>query len=290
MLVDTLLSHLGEVAAAALRGSDDVARWLEEATDSAAREYPELRVPTATFIERIATCLASLPTPSMYRKLHTTDLYLACACMGGDKRAIIEFEKRYSRLASHAIGRLRVPAAVADDIIGGLPARLFVGAPEGGPLIAKYEGRSALATWVRSVVVHAALNAQRAEHRHTGIDDAEDLVEPRDPEGAYLKKAYGEEFRAALQEAMASLSDRERNVLRQRFLDGLNIDALGQLYGVHRATAARWVADACESVLAQVRTNLARRIRVSEDELDTIIRAGRGELDTTLSGLLRTKS
>ena len=41
-------------------------------------------------------------------------------------------------------------------------------------------------------------------------------------------------------EAFAALESRERNLLRYALGDGLSVDAIGTLYRVHRATAARW--------------------------------------------------
>jgi RNA polymerase sigma-70 factor (ECF subfamily) len=289
MYFDLFLSHVSEAAAFELRGSDDAQAWLDESIRAAEVAFLELQLPREAFVERVARCLAALPSPAAYRKLLTTDVYLACACTRGDPRALVSFEKRYLPAATRALRRLRVPDTVASEILAGLPARLFVGSPDAEPLVAKYSGRSSLAAWLRSVVVNAALNALRNARKHTGMDDVVQLVGPGNPELAYVKKAYGTEFESALRDAMASLPERERTVLRQRYLEGLNIDALGELYGVHRATVARWIADACERILAHVRTSLAHRTRMSENELDSIIRVGSSELDATLSGLLRTK-
>jgi RNA polymerase sigma-70 factor (ECF subfamily) len=286
VLFDLLLRHLSEAAAAELRGSDDAKEWLEESLRVAEAAFPELRIAREGFVERLAGCLAALPSPSSYRKLHGTDVYLTYACVLGEPRALSAFEAKYLPAARQALARLGVSGIVADEVMAGLPTRLFVGSGE-GPLVAKYEGRSNLGAWVRSVVVNAALNAARTERKHESVQDVAELVEPGNPEVTYLKRAYGDAFEEALRAAMAALPDRERTLLRQRYFDGLNIDALGRLYGVHRATVARWIADACDRILAHVRTSLADEM--SESELNSMIRVGRSELDATLSGLLRTK-
>ena len=41
----------------------------------------------------------------------------------------------------------------------------------------------------------------------------------------------------ALESSIASLSERDRAILKFHFVEGMNIEALGTIYGVHRATA-----------------------------------------------------
>ena len=69
-----------------------------------------------------------------------------------------------------------------------------------------------------------------------------------DPELLHLKQHYREAFRAAFASAMTSLSSEERVLLRQHFIDGLNIDEIAALHHIHRATAARWLAQARETI------------------------------------------
>jgi RNA polymerase sigma-70 factor len=64
---------------------------------------------------------------------------------------------------------------------------------------------------------------------------------------------HREAFREALQEALAMLTAREKTLLRLHFLDGMNIDALGTVFQVHRATVARWLVSIRTRVLEDVR-------------------------------------
>jgi RNA polymerase sigma-70 factor (ECF subfamily) len=85
------------------------------------------------------------------------------------------------------------------------------------------------------------------------------------PELAYLRRTYEREFQEAFQTALASLSSRERNILRYHFVDGLSIDRIGDFYGVHRATAARWLNRAREALCLMTREILGQRISLSQD-------------------------
>jgi|GEM_PF-4314550 len=60
---------------------------------------------------------------------------------------------------------------------------------------------------------------------HGGRDEA-----GLDPEIAYLKQRYRDEFREAFVAALGALDERQRNVLRQHHLDGMTIDQLGSLH------------------------------------------------------------
>ena len=76
-------------------------------------------------------------------------------------------------------------------------------------------------------------------------------------------------------------------MLRQHALDGLSIDQLAALHGVHRATAARQVHSARDAVLAGTRRELVRRLRLSPRELASMMRLIHSQLDLSLPRVLR---
>src|SRR5262249_41683920 len=78
----------------------------------------------------------------------------------------------------------------------------------------------------------------------------------------YFKRVYRREFELAFREAVQSLSDRERILVRQHFLDGVSVNDLGRLYRVHRATAGRWLERARDALLAATRARLMARLAV----------------------------
>jgi RNA polymerase sigma-70 factor (ECF subfamily) len=107
-----------------------------------------------------------------------------------------------------------------------------------------------------------------------------------DPELAYLRSRYARELEGALSMALEGLSPRERNLLRQHYRDGLSLDAVARLYRVHRATAARWLADVRQAVLVRVRDTLRAGGALSDSELDSIVRMARSGFDLGISTLL----
>jgi RNA polymerase sigma-70 factor (ECF subfamily) len=70
-------------------------------------------------------------------------------------------------------------------------------------------------------------------------------------------------------------------------VEGLALERIGAMYRTHKSTVSRWVAKAREDVLAEARQRLAERLRLSPDELHSLMRAVRSHLDLSLPSLLR---
>jgi len=64
---------------------------------------------------------------------------------------------------------------------------------------------------------------------------------------------------------------------------------MGALYGVHRATAARWAVAAQEALLEKTRRRLTERLRLTHSQLDSVLRLISSKLDINLSRLLRSR-
>ncbi|MEM9459565.1 MAG: hypothetical protein AAGF11_35640, partial [Myxococcota bacterium] len=73
--------------------------------------------------------------------------------------------------------------------------------------------------------------------------------------------------------------------LRLHTLDGFSIDKLAVTYGVHRATAARWIHRAQARLRESVHAELKREADVPTTDAVMIERMLRSELTTSFSGL-----
>jgi RNA polymerase sigma-70 factor (ECF subfamily) len=113
------------------------------------------------------------------------------------------------------------------------------------------------------------------------------MVAPGNPELDYAKGIYRKEFKQAFEGALRELPDRERTVLRQHYIDGLTIDDIGNLYRVHRSTAARLVARARTLVLEATRARMMCQLDVQSQDLDSIMRMIRSQIDISLRVLER---
>jgi len=108
-----------------------------------------------------------------------------------------------------------------------------------------------------------------------------------DPELDYFKERYRKEFRAAFADAFAALEPRDRSLLRYAFGRGLSIDVIGTLYGVHRATAARWVVTAHEDLVKTIRKTLMERLDVKPDEYASILRLIESRIEVSFDRLMK---
>ncbi|WP_224240488.1 sigma-70 family RNA polymerase sigma factor [Hyalangium gracile] len=263
---------------------------LAELLASARAAWPELAVPEATFLRYLAERLpAEGSLPEALRGLHATDLYLACACVQGLPLAHVALDTRFLPKVDTAVARVEGSGDGAAEVRQHLRERLLT--PEEGrpPRIADYQGTGPLMAWLRAAAVRTALNLRRSAHRRAHAEEeaiAEGSVTGGDLELDYLRRRHQADFRAALSEALASLPARERTLLRLHFVEGLSLERIGAMYQTHKSTVSRWLARAREEVLSQVRGKLAERLQLSADELQSLLRVVRSQLDASLSTLL----
>ncbi len=222
------------------------------------------------------------------QRTRTTDLWLACGCAAGDPLALAAFEAAYGPAVDAALAAQGVPRDVADEARQVVRTRLFVAAPGTEPVIARYSGRGDLRAWVRATTVRAAIDLIRRARREVPEDQIEpDAPVPAlDPELRRLRDQYGEQFKAAFAQAFAALSKRDRTILRYRFVDGLDIDALGAVYRVHRSTAARWLHEIRQRLRDETLDRLSSLLAVSIEELSSLLRLIGSQLDVSISTAL----
>nr|HEX4316483.1 sigma factor-like helix-turn-helix DNA-binding protein [Kofleriaceae bacterium] len=222
--------------------------------------------------------------------LHASDVYLAVACAAGDPAALAALDRHGGDTVRRATSSAGATASEQADLAQVIRERLLVPPAGGGPAkIAAYSGKGALLSWLRVVATREAIRMLPIARREPALhdDDLAYLVAPDDnPELGYLKRLYRAEFKDAFQAAVATLPDRDRLVLRQSVLDGLGIDALAKLHGVHRATCARWLESARAAILATTQKILIERLELSRDELQSVIRLISSRLDVSLARVL----
>ena len=209
----------------------------------------------------------------------------------GDAAAIAAFDRSYVRVIERAVAAAGATPAETVELVQIVRVRLLVKKPGAAqPAIASFSGRSSLASWIKVIATREAARLLERDRREPQADEeqlARELGAGDTPELAHLKQKYREDFRAAFADAVAALPHRDRLLLRQSVLDGLGIDALAAQHGVHRATAARWVAAAREAVVTGTRAAFRARIRVAPDELESVLRLIHSQLDLSLPGALR---
>ncbi|HEY3353695.1 MAG TPA: hypothetical protein VGQ83_10635 [Polyangia bacterium] len=243
------------------------------------RAWPGIDVSFDAFAAHVKS---RAPSEDEAARLHVEALYLACACAAGDVHAIAVLEATCFGGLTAVLARLDTTGTLVDEAMQRLRVELFTSAGGRAPKIAAYSGTGDLTRWLRVLATRIALKLRQRTTRELPLGD-EALVGLSDsPELALLRARYGAAFQAAVHEALRSLSHRQRTLLRQHALDGLGVTELGAFYGVHRATAARWVADATERLVTATRRVLMRRLGIDRGELSSVLRFLRTNLDLSL--------
>jgi len=257
------------------------ANLLDDAVTRGRSAWPAIAITRVRFVAYVLARAGD--DADALRRLHAADLYLACGCAHGDPAAVAAFDRDYIGALGATLARVGARGAQADEVKQALRAQMLV-APAGGvPAIASYTGRGDLHGWLRISAAREAIRLLRRDARAAPFDD--DVLAARslqiDVELDHLKRTYRAEFRDAFRDALCGLDERERNLLRHRFCDGLNVEQIGAIYRVHRATAARWVAAAQSSLARATRRSLRDRLHVDAREVSSILRLIESRLEVT---------
>lgn len=289
------MRHLSESARSTVVAGE-VEAALAAALDAGRTAWPGIDVPSARFVqhvaERIPTQTASDDLANAIASMRAADLYLACACATGTQGAIAAFEERYFGGVAAAVPRHADRATLAEEVKQALREQLYVGRDGKPPRIAEYSGRGDLGGWLRVAAARTGLNLLRSETRRKRAHEGARAVPlpAAEPELAIIAAKYGDDFRAALREAANDLTTRERNLLRQHYVDGLTMVELAKLYGLHRVTVVRAIGAAREKLSEGTRARLREKLDVAVEELDSIVRVVGDKVDASIQWLFAPPS
>ncbi|AKJ05410.1 RNA polymerase sigma-70 factor (ECF subfamily) [Archangium gephyra] len=283
------LALLPEPVAHRWRDDAGLGPLLKELFEASATERAAHGVTDEAWLNAVLRPLSKGGELEALRTPHAGDLALAVGCAAGRPSALSEFDRRFTRELTSSLRRVDPSPDFVDEALQALRERLLLPGEEGPPRIATYEGTGPLSGWVRAVALRLALNLRRGDTPKVPLDErlASGLeLDAPGPELSLLKHQYRQAFQEAFRAALAGLSDQELNVLRLHYVSGVSLERLGETYGVHRATVARWLASARERLLQGTRRELQARLNVGADEFQQIIELVRSQLALTLSRAL----
>lgn len=288
-LTDRFLARAPDDKRGLLSQIPDLEVVLETLLTNARSQWSTIALDDDVFLAHVAE---RLPDEGDLRKallsIHAADLYLACGCLAKDDVALAEADTKILPSVIPALQKVNAPDAAREDAIDRLRHVMLFGEGEKPPKIAKYSGRGPLRSWLSVAAVRDLLGALRSNKEIPVDEDAlvRNAAADQDPALTQLKKQYRKEFAEAFTAALAALSSRERVLLRHYYIDGLGSDVLAKLHRVHRVTITRWLNRIKENLLEETRFGLAARLRVSGEELESIMRLIQSQLHVSIQGML----
>lgn len=262
---------------------------LAQLWSNAAVGWADVSVDSEKFAEYLGARAPEVAGEGVLQTLHTADLYLACACSHGQEQALAAFEEHCGREWERGIARFSLQAAESAEIRQALRTRLFVAAEQEAAHIQRYSGKGAIQAWYRTTTVRATIDYLRATDRQQRLHvsrDLDDHVALVDLELDYLKRNYRQEFKQSFHAALRALTSEDRNLLRYQVLEELTLEEIGLIYGLHLTSIARRLQKLRQLLLASTREHLQERLRVDDEELESIMRLIGSRLDVSISAVL----
>jgi RNA polymerase sigma-70 factor (ECF subfamily) len=290
-LASTCLDALAASVADEARAIGDLDARLAAKLAAGRARWPGLDVAPARFVRFLSERVPlHVPFDQGLDSLHAEDLYLTCACADGIAGAVDQFEAAHKATVDVALAGVDGGHRIGDEVRQRVRAKLFLREDGAPPRIASFSGRGDLRGWVRATVIREAITLLRARGKEVLGHDAMIAALPAtddDPELQHLKQLYRAEFKTAFERAFGKLLAKDRLLLRYRYVDNANIDDIAAIYRVHRATAARWLADVRDRLFADTRALMVEALDVSASEVDSIVRMISSQLEASISGQLR---
>ncbi len=251
--------------------------------------WPDLHVEPMRFSAELARRLGAELTPELVASVRADDVYLAIACGDGAPAAIAHLERDYLREVEVAAAKLRATNDQADEMRGRLRQLLFTAEDNRAAALASFSGRGDLRGYLRVIATRELIRMINRARREVALDEGvmlDRLGITSDPEIDIMRRRYGAEVDASVRAALARIDERGRALLRYYLIDGWNIDRIGTLYGVHRATVARWLTAVREGVGDNIRNELAARLSLPVDEVSSIIRMVHSRIEISFERLI----
>jgi RNA polymerase sigma-70 factor (ECF subfamily) len=248
--------------------------------------HPRIVVPEQAFGRYLARCAAEGKVDAL-SDVAVEDVYLACACAEKVRGATAAFERQYGRVIRRAVSRVLGTADERQEAEQRAWQHLLVGGSEGPARIAQYLGQGPLDKWISVASMRIAISFGRSESAERRLrDKAIAEASGIDPEHMFMKSELREAFEAAVQASLSRLKPRERLVLKLYLVSGMTLDAIGKSLGVTRQAVTKTLTHARETIVSEVDVSVRERLKLSKDDLTSVLRYVASQLDVSISRVL----
>jgi RNA polymerase sigma-70 factor (ECF subfamily) len=218
------------------------------------------------------------------------DMFLAWACGTSEAAALTVFEKEYIGRIPAMLSHMKLSASMLDEVVQEVRTKLLVGKSDEPAKIASYATRGRLDGLVQVVATRAAISLLRKSKPSAGEEELLKLPDPAyAPSLSYMKAQYREAFSGCFENAVGTLSSRDRNLLRLHLLDKVTLEQLATMYKVHRATVVRWIAKVREDLFDKTRELLSAQLKINSDEFESLMKQIESRLDLSVRRMLQSE-
>lgn len=254
-------------------------------------QYLDIALPLEQFCLFLARRIPKdAPDPAAIEALRIEDLYLACAYGLGIQAAQVRVERDHFSRIERRLNRMAVPPPDIAEVLQELRCSLL-DLQNPASVGRGYAGRGSLGGWLFVAAIRIAERQRSRAHQEISESELRSSMQNQlllavDPEMEHLLHSYKAAFEVAVQEGLAALPVRERNLLRYYFLERLSIDRLAEIYKIHRATAARWVQHAQKHLADEIYGRFAAQIPIDAESMPRLLELIRSKLNLSLSEAL----
>jgi len=247
---------------------------------------PRIVVPEQAFGRYLARCATDGKIEAL-SDLAIEDIYLACACAEKVRGATAAFERRYGRVIRRAVSRVLSTADERQEAEQRAWQHLLVGGEGGTARIAQFLGHGPLEKWISVASMRIAITFGRSESAERRLrDKAIAEASGIDPERMFMKGELREAFETAVSASLSRLKPRERLVLKLYLVSGMTLEAIGKSLGVTRQAVTKTLTNARESIVNEVDESVRERLKLSREDLTSVLRYVASQLDVSISRVL----
>lgn len=201
---------------------------------------------------------------------HADDLELVERALDGDDEAVRRFQAEHQPLLERVLMSRGVEKGQARDLVADVVAECFGAGKKGQtrPLLAKFEGRSSLSTWMIRITWNRWLDLKRRDKfrgelpAYDDEDDRDgdrfDRLEGEDPEEDLLDEDLAELMGNAIQAAFASLNPNTLLMLKLSYLHGVSQSMIARMWRCDQTKVSRDLSSARERIAAETMRSLRR--------------------------------
>ena len=286
---DALLAALPEQIRKALQDAPEDREDFQAAIDRLRKTHAAVDLSASAFGEHLVRHDENDSGWGHWSRLRLGDLYVALGCGRGQEAALTWIESQvFSQLGS-GLGGMGLSASEVDEVRQHVRQKLLVSDGDDEPRILTYAGRASLFQWARVIARRVAVDRFRKAAPESSLEEMRPIAQGSG-EKDIVSALTRPDFRDALLEASASLPKKDREILHLSFAQGASIDEIGEKFGVHRSTAARWIEKAKEALLEATRSQLETKLKLNPFEIDELIELVGNQIDVTITTLLMLKT